>query len=96
MIALNTILSACITTLVAGVTAAPTFGPREPDNVLIEREATELIKRQQQQQFATQYWSNADAKLTWKSGTADLYSVNWTNPAKGNFVVGKGYPGQGM
>jgi hypothetical protein len=93
MVAFNKLFLA-VTTLVAGVVAAPTFGPVERETELIEREATELVKRQQR--FATQYWANENAKLTWKSGNAGLYSVNWSNPSGGNFVVGKGYSGQGM
>lgn len=86
------ILAIAIT--VIAVTAAPTFDPVEHDTELIEREVTDLVKRQQR--FATQYWANENAKLTWKSGNAGLYSVNWSNPSGGNFVVGKGYMGQGM
>jgi hypothetical protein len=93
MVAFNTLVLA-VSAFVAGVIAAPTFGPVERNTELIEREVTELVKRQQR--FATQYWANADAKLTWKSGNAGQYSVNWTNPSAGNFVVGKGYMGQGM
>jgi len=96
MVGLNTLIStAFITALASSVVAAPTYGPLEPDHVLIEREATELVERQTQR-FATQYWANENAKLTWKSGNAGQYSVNWSNPDKGNFVVGKGYMGQGM
>ena len=83
-----------IAILVIGVTAAPTFGPVEHDDELIEHDVADLMKRQQR--FATQYWANENAKLTWKSGNAGLYSVNWSNPSGGNFVVGKGYMGQGM
>jgi len=93
MVAFNALFLA-VAALVAGVNAAPTFGPVERDTELIEREVTELVKRQQR--FATQYWANDQAKLTWKSGNAGQYSVNWTNPTGGNFVVGKGYMGQGM
>jgi FlaG/FlaF family flagellin (archaellin) len=93
MVAFNKLLVA-VTTLVAGVVAAPTFGPIERETELVEREATELVKRQQR--FATQYWANDNANLTWKSGNAGLYSVDWKNPSGGNFVVGKGYSGQGM
>lgn len=93
MVTFSTLFLA-VATLVAGVTAAPTFGPVERDTELIEREATELVKRQQR--FAPQYWANDNAKLTWKSGNAGQYSVNWSNPTGGNFVVGKGYFGQGM
>jgi hypothetical protein len=91
----NFFFSALIAALASSVVAAPTFEPLEPDNVLIEREATELVERQTQR-FATQYWANEQAKLTWNSGAAGLYSVNWSNPTGGNFVVGKGYMGQGM
>lgn len=83
-----------IALFIAGVAAAPTFGPVERDTELIEREVTDLVKRQQR--IATQYWANDAAKLTWKSGNAGQYSVNWSNPSGGNFVVGKGYMGQGM
>lgn len=78
-----------ITTLAACVTAWPTFGfgPHERDEI-------ELVKRQQR--FSTQYWANDKASLTWNSGAAGAYSVNWSNPSGGNFVVGKGYMGQGM
>lgn len=93
MVAFNTLFLA-VAALITGVTAAPTFGPIERDTELIEREVAELVKRQQR--FATQYWANENAKLTWKSGNAGQYSVNWTNPTGGNFVVGKGYFGQGM
>jgi hypothetical protein len=93
MVAFNTFILATAT-LLASVTAAPTFGPVERDTELVEREVTDLVKRQQR--FATQYWANEQAKLTWKSGNAGLYSLNWTNPTNGNFVVGKGYMGQGM
>lgn len=93
MVAFNTFILA-VTTLIAGVTAAPTFGPVQRDTEPIEREVTDLVKRQQR--FATQYWANENAKLTWKSGNAGQYSVNWSNPTGGNFVVGKGYQGQGM
>jgi hypothetical protein len=93
MVAMNTLFLA-VAAFVAGVNTAPTFGPVERDTELIEREVTELVKRQQR--FATQYWANDQAKLTWKSGNAGQYSVNWTNPTGGNFVVGKGYMGQGM
>jgi hypothetical protein len=93
MVAFNTFVLA-VATLLTSVTAAPTFGPVEHATELIEREVTDLVKRQQR--FATQYWANEQAKLTWKSGNAGLYSLNWTNPTGGNFVVGKGYMGQGM
>lgn len=93
MIALEAFILA-IALLIASTSAAPTFGPVEHDTELIEREVTYLVKRQQR--FATQYWANDAAKLTWKSGNAGLYSVNWSNPSGGNFVVGKGYMGQGM
>lgn len=76
-----------LATLAAGIAAAPTFGPFEQDD-------TDLIKRQHR--FATQYWANDKADLDWVSGPAGAYSVNWTNPSGGNFVVGKGYFGQGM
>jgi hypothetical protein len=92
MVAINPYFLA-VATLLASVIAAPTFGPVERASDLIEREVTDLMKRQQR--FATQYWANEQAKLTWKSGDAGLYSLNWTNPAGGNFVVGKGYMGQG-
>ena len=75
MVALNKLFLA-VTTFIASVSAAPTFGPVERETELIEREATELVKRQQR--FATQYWANENAKLTWKSGNAGLYSVNWS------------------
>ena len=93
MVALNKLFLA-VTTFIASVSAAPTFGPVGRETELIKHEATELVKRQQR--FATQYWANENAKLTWKSGNAGLYSVNWSNPSGGNFVVGKGYSGQGM
>ena len=93
MVAFNAVILA-VALLTAGVAAAPTFGPVERDTELIEREVTNLVKRQQR--IATQYWANDAAKLTWKSGNAGLYSVNWSNPSGGNFVVGKGYMGQGM
>ena len=93
MVAFNKLVLA-VATFAAGVATAPTFGPVERGTELIEREVTELVKRQQR--FATQYWANENAKLTWKSGNAGQYSVNWTNPTGGNFVVGKGYMGQGM
>lgn len=96
MFGINTLIAtAFITALASSAVAAPTFGSLESDTVLIEREATEIVKRQQQR-FATQYWANENAKLTWKSGNAGQYSVNWSNPTGGNFVVGKGYFGQGM
>lgn len=96
MVGINTVTAtAFITALASSAVAAPTFGPLESDTVLIEREATDIVKRQQQR-FATQYWANENAKLTWKSGNAGQYSVNWSNPTGGNFVVGKGYFGQGM
>lgn len=78
-----------ITTLAACVTAWPTFGfgPQERDEL-------ELVKRQGR--IATQYWANEKASLTWNSGAAGAYSVNWSNPSGGNFVVGKGYMGQRM
>ena len=96
MVGINTLIAtAFITALASSAVAAPTFGPLESDTVLIEREATDIVKRQQQR-FATQYWANENAKLTWKSGNAGQYSVNWSNPTGGNFVVGKGYFGQGM
>jgi hypothetical protein len=93
MVAFNTYVLA-VATLLTSVTAAPTFGPVERNTELIEREVADLVKRQQR--FATQYWANEQAKLNWKSGNAGLYSLNWTNPTGGNFVVGKGYMGQGM
>lgn len=75
--------------LSAGITAWSTFGFG-----LHERDETGLVKRQQR--FATQYWANDKASLAWASGAAGAYSVNWSNPSGGNFVVGKGYMGQGM
>lgn len=76
-----------LATLATAIAAAPTIG-------LFEQDDTDLIKRQQR--FATQYWANDKADLDWVSGPAGAYSVNWTNPSGGNFVVGKGYFGQGM
>lgn len=76
-----------IAALLACVAAAPVFGPAEQDEI-------ELVKRQQR--FATQYWANDQANLTWVNSPAGQYSVDWKNPSGGNFVVGKGYRGQGM
>lgn len=90
MVAVNLFLSA----LISIAAAAPSFGPQERETELIEHEVTDLVKRQQR--FSNQYWANDNAKLTWNSGAKGLYSVDWSNPSGGNFVVGKGYFGQGM
>ncbi|KEY70117.1 hypothetical protein S7711_08648 [Stachybotrys chartarum IBT 7711] len=44
-----------------------------------------------QNQFATQYWANENANLTWVSGSAGAFRVSWNQRSGGNFVVGKGY-----
>jgi hypothetical protein len=71
------------------VSAVPNPGSHSQGDLV-----SELLPRQGS--FTTQNWGNENSNYTFDRRSGGEYAIVWDQPSSGNFVVGKGYRGQGM
>ena len=60
------------------------------------QEPTNFLDSRQSGSFVTSNWQNDYSTVTYDSGPAGQFTLDWDNGPFGDFVIGKGYKGGNM